>query len=141
MEVIMKIKILLALCLIVFLSGCFNSGAFLSHNQTQVELSESNYEIIATNMSGEAKAGYILGLSWSLGGAATGTIALARVTGSGLLYKEALENLWMNYERDYGSVKGKKLALVNVRYDCESFNLVLYTECKVSVRADIVEFK
>jgi len=125
---------------IFLISGCASSGLFLSVNNTGVELSESNYEIVATNVSGEAEAGYLLGLSFSAG-AATNTMALARVSGSGMLYKEALENLWKNYEKDHGSVIGKKLALVNVRYDSDALNLLLYTSAKISIRTDIVEFK
>ena len=54
---------------------------------------------------------------------------------------EALENLWKEYEEKHGSVIGKKLALVNVRYDSDALNLILYTKAKISIRADIVEFK
>lgn len=130
----------IALITAMLLSGCANTGLFFSANNTQVELAESNYEIVATNVSGEAKAGYILGASFSAG-AATNTVALARVSGSGMLYMEALENLWKDYEEKHGSVIGKKLALVNVRYDSDALNLILYTEAKISIRADIVEFK
>ena len=139
----MKPKFLIypvALISAILLSSCATSGLFLSMNNTQVELSENNYEIVATNVSGEAKAGYILGASFSAG-AATNTVALARVSGSGMLYMEALENLWKDYEEKHGSVIGKKLALVNVRYDSDALNLILYTEAKISIRADVVEFK
>ena len=122
------------------LSSCANTGMFLAMNNTAVELSESNYEIVATNVFGEAEAGYLLGLSFSAG-AATNTFALARVSGSGMLYMEALENLWKDYEKTHSSVIGKKLALVNVRYDSDALNLILYTKAKISIRADVVEFK
>ena len=122
------------------ISGCVNTGLFFATNNTEVELSENNYEIVATNVSGEAEAGYILGVSFSAG-AATNTIALARVSGSGMLYMEALENFWKNYEEKHGSVLGKNLALVNVRYDSDALNLILYTKAKISIRADVVEFK
>ena len=124
----------------LLLSGCASSGLFFSMNNTSVELSENNYEIVATNVSGEAEAGYLVGVSFSAG-AATNTMALARVSGSGMIYMEALENLWKNYEKEHGSVIGKKLALVNVRYDSDELNLLLYTSAKISIRADVVEFK
>jgi hypothetical protein len=139
----MKSKLMfypIALIGALLLSGCASSGLFFSMNNTAVELSENNYEIVATNIAGEAEAGYLLGLSFSAG-AATNTLALARVSGSGMLYKEALENLWKNYEEKHGSVVGKKLALVNVRYDSDALNLILYTSAKISIRADVVEFK
>ena len=139
----MKVKFImipLALITVLLLVGCFNAGTFLSHNETEVTLSSDNYQIIATNAFGEAKAGYLLGFSWSLG-TVSETMALLRVSGTGMLYKEALEDLWNNFEREYGDVKGRKLALVNVRYDGDCLNAILYTESRISIRADIVEFK
>ncbi len=130
----------IALVSAILLSGCANTGLFLSMNNTDVELSENNYEIVATNVTGAAEAGYIFGASFSAG-AVTNTIALARVSGSGMLYMEALENLWKDYEEKHGSVIGKKLALVNVRYDSDALNLILYTKAKIAIRADVVEFK
>lgn len=55
--------------------------------------------------------------------------------------KQALENLWKNFEAEYGSVIGKTLALVHIRYDADASNyLLLYYKMNVSVRADVVEF-
>ncbi len=133
-----KLFVILVLCTLLF-SGCLSTGLFMSANTTEVKLASNNYKIVATNVTGEAKAGYILGTSFSAG-AATSTFALARVSGTGLLYAEALEGLWANYEEKHGSVEGKKLALVNVRYDSDVLNLVLYTEARITIRADIVEF-
>ena len=64
---------------------------------------------VARGVSGEATAGYILGGSFSMG-MATNTFALVRVYGTGLLYKEALEDLWKNYEATYGSAEGEACA-------------------------------
>ncbi len=123
----------------LFLTGCTTSGAFLSLNQTQVNLEQANYTITATNVTGYAESAYVLGLSYSTGLSAT-TIAAGRVEGTGMLYKEALEDLWINYEKDNGSINGKRLALANVRYDTDILNLIIYTKVMVGVRADIVEF-
>lgn len=122
-----------------FLSGCTTSGAFLSLNQTQVNLERANYTITATNVSGYAESGYVLGISYSTGLTAT-TIAAGRVEGTGMLYKEALEDLWVNYEKDHGTTDGRRLALANVRYDTDILNLLFYTKVMVGVRADIIEF-
>lgn len=132
-------RIYLAGLLVVLLSGCSSSGAFLASNQTNVELGEANYTIVATGVHGEAEAGYILGLSYSSGFIAN-TFALARVSGTDKLYSDALDNLWENYESNHGAIGDKKLALTNVRYDAEILNLLLYTGTKITVRADIVEF-
>lgn len=132
-------RIYLAGLLVVLLSGCSSSGAFLASNQTNVELGEANYTIVATGVHGEAESGYILGLSYSSGFIAN-TFALARVSGTDKLYSDALDNLWENYESNHGAIGDKKLALTNVRYDAEILNLILYTGTKITVRADIVEF-
>jgi hypothetical protein len=139
----MKRSILTAVGLILLLvgfSGCTNSGMFLSANVTDVRLSEDNYDIVATNITGSSRAGYILGLSYGPG-AQVSTAAIARVSGTGMLYQEALRNLWENYEKDHGRREDKKIALVNVHYDTDILNLILYTEVKLFISADVVEFK
>lgn len=123
----------------IFIQGCTTSGAFLALNQTQVELAKGNYSITATDVHGEAESAYVLGISYSNGLTAT-TLALGRVEGTGMLYREALDDLWKNYEMDNGAISGKHLALANVRYDSDILNLILYTKVKVSVRADVIEF-
>jgi len=124
----------------LWLSGCAASGVFSSANLTNVELSERNYEIVAANVTGEAEAGYILGFS----GAGRGemhTLALFRVEGEGMLYREAVDDLWAHFEAEHGAVEGRSLALVNVRYDSDALNVLgLYTKPRVSIRADVVEF-
>jgi len=135
----MKRLFLASLLAVLIISGCTSSGAFVATNQTIVNLNEGNYTLTATNVSGESEAGYILGVSYSSGFLAN-TLAIARVEGTGMLYAEALEDLWNNYEMNHGSVGDKKLALANVRYDADMLNFILYTKVKVIVRADIVEF-
>ncbi|MFO7799476.1 DUF6567 family protein [Rhodohalobacter sp.] len=135
----MKNQVLLLLLATMIMGGCTSSGAFLAANQTIVNLEEGNYTVAATNVMGESESGYILGLSYSTGLSAS-TLAIARVEGTGMLYAEALENLWANFEMSGEDVEGQKLALTNVRYDSDIMNLILYTKVKVTVRADIVRF-
>jgi len=123
----------------LFLTGCSNTGAFLSANQTIVNLNEGNYNIAATNVMGESEAGYLLGVSYSTGPAAS-SLALARVAGTGMLYAEALENLWVNFEAENGAAEGQSFALANVRYDTDILNLIVYTKITVRVRADVIVF-
>ncbi|MBC8231669.1 hypothetical protein H8E77_19135 [bacterium] len=108
---------------------------------TNVELSESNFRVVATNVYGEASADYLLGYSFAQFGEMQ-TIALIPLGGDRLLYKVALENLWRNFEQtDGNNIKGRSLALVNVRFDSDALNvLVFYTRPKISVRADVIEF-
>lgn len=130
---------LVLLFVVIMAAGCTNSGAFLAANQTNVDLREANYTLTTTDIYGEAEAEYILGVSYSTGLAAN-TIAIARINGSDKLYSDALKSLWQNYESNHGQIGDKKLALVNVRYDSDIINLLLYTKVKVTVRADVVEF-
>lgn len=121
-------------------AGCSTGGMFVAGNLTDVQLQKGNFTILARGVTGEAKAGYLLGISLSYG-MTTNTFALARVDGTGMLYKEALDNMWKNFESTHGSAEGKKLALVNVHYDADALNLFFYTEPRVIVRADVVEFE
>ncbi len=130
---------LIIIAVLLTITGCATGGMFMSSHVTDVQLQKNNFKIVARDISGEAKAGYLFGASVSLG-ASTSTFALLRISGSGELYKEALQNLWKSYEATNGSVEGKKIALVNVRYDAEALNLWVYTQPRIVVRADVVEF-
>jgi len=121
------------------LTGCANVGAFNAGILTQVELSEPNYKVVATGVSGESKASYLIGVSFS-NGAQSGSLSLFRLDGTGALYKEALENLWAAFEAEHGSPEGRRLALANVRYDASTRNFLVYNDVALSIRADIVEF-
>lgn len=129
----------LLLGLTVSLTGCFSSGTFLSGHVTDVQLTQGNYKIVATDVYGTASAGYIFGVSGGPG-MSTGAIALAHVRGDDYLYQAALSNLWETVRSRYGEVEGKNLALVNVRYDVSALNLMVYTQPTLTVRADVVEF-
>lgn len=120
-------------------AGCSTGGMFVAGNVTDVQLQKGNFKVLARGVTGEATAGYLLGFSLPMG-MATNTFAVARVDGTGMLYKEALDNLWKNFESAHGQAEGKKLALVNVHYDSDALNLFFYTQPKVVVRADVVEF-
>ncbi|HET6569558.1 MAG TPA: DUF6567 family protein [Rhodothermales bacterium] len=137
MKGIAPLALVLAL---VPLTGCVTTGAFNSANLTNVELSQDNYRVVATNVSGEAEATYLLGLSAAMG-MEMQTFALVRLSGNGMLYKAALDSLWRNFEARYGPVTDRALALVNVRYDSDALNVLgLFTRPRIGIRADVVEF-
>jgi hypothetical protein len=122
------------------LVGCATTGRFNSTNLTNVELSESNFRIVATNVSGEASAEYLLGFSVAQAGEMQ-TVGFIPLGGDRLLYKAALENLWHNFEQTHGDINGRSLALANVRFDSDALNvLIFYTRAQISVRADVIEF-
>lgn len=133
--------ILILLPVAFLFNACSTSGMFTSLNSTNVELREPNYKIVATNVTGSSEAGYLLGFTFPTG-PMTNTMAFFRVSGSGLLYEEALADLWKNYEETNGSPEGKKLALINVRYDTDALNILfIYTSAKVNIRADVIQFE
>jgi len=132
--------LLITATLLVTASGCISSGLFSSTHLTNVELSESNYRIVANNVGGQASAEYILGISAAFSGEMQ-TLGLIRINGEGMLYQQALDSLWRNFEAQSGrSVEGARFALVNVRYDSDALNLLLYTKPEVAIRADVIEF-
>lgn len=133
-------RALAAVVVLGALPGCATTGRFDTVNVTNVELSNPNYRVIARNVSGEAAATYLLGFSGSTGSQVT-VVAMFRVAGTGLLFHEALQNLWANFEREHGPVENRSLALINVRVDADALNvLFLVTRPKLAVRADVVEF-
>ncbi|MEX1121909.1 MAG: DUF6567 family protein [Balneolales bacterium] len=135
----MKKVTLIALFISIFITGCSNTGAFMSENQTIVNLNEGNYSISATNVIGQSEAGYIFGVSFS-GGFMVNSFSIARVEGSGMLYADAFENLWENYAAEYGEVAEGALALANIQYDTDILNLFFYSKVELTIRADIIEF-
>lgn len=127
------------IALVLTASGCASGGMFTGENRTDVQLQQNNFKIVARGVSGESQVGYLFGASMSMGMTSAG-FALVRIEGTGMLYKEAIDNLWQNYETVHGPVEGKKLALANIHYDADALNLIVYTRTKVSIRADVVEF-
>ncbi len=123
----------------LLLSGCTTGGAFLAQNLTNVDLTRDNFEIIATDVMGTAHADYLLGFSGS-SGPTSNTLALVRVGGTATLYNDALNDLWRNFQADYGSTEGRNLVLANVRYDTDILNLIVFTKTTLYVHADVIEF-
>lgn len=123
----------------LLLSGCYTGGAFMAQNVTNVDLSEANFNIVARDLQGSAHADYLLGVGVSYG-SISNTFGLIRVGGTATLYDEAIKSLWKNYEEKHGSSQGRNLLLINVRYDTDILNLLVFTKTTLYIHADIVEF-
>ena len=135
-----KFILLTVLSVLLFVcSGCFTGGSFLAHNATNVELSDANFKIVARDLEGHSKADYLIGFSFSSGFMAN-TLALVRVGGTATLYDTAVRDLWKDFEEKGGQREGKKLALINIRYDTDILNLLVYTQTELYLHADVVEF-
>lgn len=136
-----KLTILLStFAFLILMNSCASTGLTASSHVTNVQLTNPNFKVIATNVTGEASSKAILGVSYGLG-IATTQLALIPITDERMLYKLAMKKLWENFEATNGGVKNRKLALVNVRYDSESLNLFFYTKVTTAVVADVVEFE
>ena len=131
--------LLVAGTFVAALSGCVSSGLLVSSNITEVELSQANYKVVATSVSGQASAEYLFGASFGIGMYAQ-AYALIPLDKDRALYKIAVQNLWKNFETTHGKTEGRPLALVNVRYDSEAVNAFIYTKPTLTVIADVVEF-
>ncbi len=132
-------RIYLVVVLTLALAGCAPGGLLLSTATTQTELSEPNYRIVAHDVRGSADATYLLSLT-STYGPVVQTLALARISGSASLYSDAIHDLWQNVASRLGQVDGRRLSLINIRYDFDVLNLILVNHVRVIVSADVVEF-
>lgn len=136
-----SIVLLITMITIIFsLGGCASIGLTASTHLTNVGLASNNYQIVATNISGEASSNAILGVSYGVG-LAGGQFAIIPLSPNRSIYKNAMQNLWANFEAKNGSAVGRTLALANLRYDAETLNTLFYTKIKIVVIADVVEFK
>ena len=122
------------------LLGCASTGLTISSHLTNVQLTNPNFRLVATNVSGEASSKALLGVSYSIG-PGSGQLALIPLGENRQLYGTAMKNLWSKFESSNGPVANRKLALVNMRYDAESLNLFLYTKVTTVIVADVVEFQ
>ena len=114
-------------------------GSFRANNVTNVELSEANFTIVARDLQGSAREGYLFGVS-APQGSDINTFGLIKISGDEKPYATAVKNLWKNYQEKYGDITGKNLVLVNIRQDNEMLNTLIYTEVKYFITADVVEF-
>lgn len=134
-----KIAMIAATSVALLLSACSATGVTASTHTTNVQLNRANYRILATNVSGQASSEALLGVSVGFGMAAS-QFAIIPVSNDRALYQKAMNDLWAKFEATHGSPNDKKLALVNFRYDSESLNTFLYTQLRVTVVADVIEF-
>ncbi|MEJ2054050.1 MAG: hypothetical protein P8X42_09035 [Calditrichaceae bacterium] len=130
---------LVVLTFLITLSGCGTMGNFRSANVTSVELSEANFNYVARDLEGSSMQGYLLGVS-APQGSDLHTFGLIKVSGSDKPYADAVQDLWNKYRDKYGDTSGKKLALVNIRQDYRTLNILVYTEAHYFITADVIEF-
>ena len=128
------------LLLLTFIFGCTTGGSLVTHNVTNVELSDSDFNIVAKNVEGHSSASYLIGLTYSTG-SVSNTLALVRIGGTATLYNDAIKNLWDNFYLEHEDAKDKKYVLANIRIDNDMLNLVLYTKTDLYITADIIEFE
>jgi len=106
--------------ILVFLTGCASVGQFTTNTETNVQLSENNYRVVAANAIGRSYGFKLLRFIDII--SPTYTRALSR------LHKKA------------GLVEGKAQALANIVKEESSLDLIVFSIPRVTVRADVVEF-
>jgi|SRR5687768_16543626 len=123
----------------LLLGGCSSTDLTASSHQTNVQLTNGKYRLVATNVSGEGSAEAVLGFSVGVGFGAS-QVGLIPLTKTRMLYGNAMQNLWANFESKHGPVGNRRVALVNLRYDSDALNLLVYTKVNTVITADVVEF-
>jgi hypothetical protein len=102
----------------------------------------TDHVYVARNVSGDAGFEYLLGFSGASGASnSTWSFALVRTGGTSTPNNDAIRDMWSNYEAEYGPIGDRKLSLVNIRFDSDVINALLYTSTKIIVHADVIEFK
>ena len=133
------IFILVSTALMISLFGCGTMGTFRGNNITNVELSQPNFNIVGRDLEGSSEQGYLFGLS-APQGSDVGIIGLIKVSGEDKMFDAAVKELWSDFRNKVGDPKGRKLALINIRQDVKVLNTFVYTQAKIFITADVVEF-
>jgi len=76
---------------------------------------------VAKNVTGTSEISYLFGASYSWG-VATNSVGIIPLDGNKMLYEEARESLWDNFEKQGESIEGRTLALINIQYDSNTAN-------------------
>ena len=116
-------KKLSALLLLVCICACTASrGSMLQENNTAVNLSKNNYTIVRAGAKGES----------------TGFCLLGFICFVSPNYADAKADLYKNVD---AKLEGRSVALANQTQDHSNLYLILFSIPKVTITADIVEFK
>jgi len=107
---------------LLFATGCASYGSLEANHTTQVELSEGNFKVIATNVHGTSHG---LGLFLSF---------------FGIPFSRALDSVAMDDLMDGVDAEGKSIAIINVARERKIQNWLLFHVKTVEYRADVVEF-
>lgn len=115
-----KIAILL---FVVFIFGCGGStGVMREQTSTGVSLSKDNYTIVKAGAKGESQGFYLFGI-----------IPIVMPN-----YADAKADLYKNTNE---KLEGRSIALANQTQDHSTIYLILFSLPKITITADIVEFK
>jgi len=108
---------------VVFIFGCGGSvGVMREQTNTGVSLSKDNYTIVKAGAKGERQGFYLLGI-----------IPIVMPN-----YADAKADLYKNTNE---KLEGRSIALANQTQDQSTIYLILFSLPKITITADIVEFK
>ena len=110
-----------AVCLLFFVAGCTSTSQMQDYRQDAVPTVQGDYRVIKYNAVGESAGFKLLGI-----------IQFKTAT-----YPKAMADLW----EKSGVEEGTATALVNVTEDISSTYFILFSIPKVTIRAEIIEYK
>jgi len=115
-------KTLVQILILASLCGCASRGEYRHSNATDVNLTHNNYRMIHAGATGTSQGFYLLGF-------------IPFVSPS---YAKAKSRI---YESAKESLTGRSIALANQTEDRSTLYLILFSLPKVTITADIIEFK
>ncbi len=123
---------------LIGIACCASGGSFVAGRVTDAGLDQNNFTAMARNVTGEAEAGYVLGVVRAHGRDDQHVCPFSHIRFGSTVQRGAGATV-KKVETACGPIETRKLALINVRYDAEAPNLLLHTQPRITIRADVVE--
>lgn len=121
------------------LVSCTTSNIHQSLAQPEIQLTEGNYQVVATQITGSSVGLHVATLipasgydvRRALNGGPLGGIPIKAASESA-----AIDELYQNA----GIQRGRATAFVNMRTEVSGLNCILFAFPKITVKADLIEF-
>ncbi len=132
----MKKTTLALIAVAASLTSCTTSNIHQSLAQPEIKLSEGNYQVVATQISGSSTGLHLASfvptsVRAALQGGPLGGFPVKAASESA-----AIDELYQNA----GIQRGRATAFVNMRTEVSGLNCILFSLPKITVKADLIEF-
>ncbi len=115
--------------LLLLLNCTINHSAIIGQTFVPPVMKQGAYRIIAIGITGRAQKVLFLPLEQ------TNVHSLA------ILKKEALDDLWRQFRKNFGEPEGHSLALMHVVWTTSGKSFLLFSKITMEIRADVIEFQ